>query len=137
MKTIATLIVLVVCFATPVFAFDFTNPTEGDKKLLTLVSLAMIDYQQSLEMFYEMDGYEELNPLLGEKPGREDLMMFGLASLTIAYGINELMPEGKFKDFLFDSLLATEKLNIEENAQDMDTGKRTFDGLMLVLSFDL
>ena len=63
-------------------------------------------------------------------------MMFGLASMTIAYGINELMPEGKFKDILFDSVLATERLNIEENRRAKNIGKRTFNGIMLIMSFD-
>ena len=71
MKTIATFIVLVVCCATPAFAFDFANPQENDKKLLTLATMALIDYQQSVRMFYEMDGYKELNPILGSNPGRE------------------------------------------------------------------
>ena len=136
MKTIATLIVLFVCIATPVSAFQLNNPTENDRKLMTLASLALIDSQQSVQMFYKKDGHYELNPVLGTNPGREDLMVFGLAGMTLAYGINELVPEGKFKNFLFDSVLATERFNIEENQRVMDTGKRTFECIMLVMSFD-
>ena len=136
MKSIATLIILLFCFAIPVSAFELNTPTENDRKLMTLASLAMIDYQQSVKMFYKKGGHKELNPVLGTNPEREDLMMFGLAGMTLAYGINEIMPEGKFKDFLFDSVLATERLNIEENKQVMNTGKRTFECIMLVMSFD-
>ena len=136
MKTIATLIVLLVCFAAPVSAFQLTATTENDRKLMTLASLALIDYQQSVKMFYKSDGHHELNPVLGTNPEREDLMMFGLAGMTLAYGINELMPEGLFKDFLFDSVLATERFNIEENQRVMRTGKRSFECIMLVMSFD-
>lgn len=136
MKTIATLIILVVCCTTSAFAFDVNNLQRNDRKLLTLATMALIDYQQSNKMFYEMEGYKEYNPILGSSPSQEDLLAFGFASLTVAYGINKLMPEGRFKDFLFDSILATERLNIEENRQAIRTGKRNFEGIIFLLSFE-
>lgn len=136
MKTIATLIILVVCCATSAFAFDVTRLQRNDRKLLTLATMALIDYQQSSKMFYEMEGYEEYNPILGANPSQENLLAFGISGLTIAYGINKWMEESKFKDFLFDSILATERLNIEENRQAISTGKRNFEGIIFLLSFE-
>ena len=134
--TIAILIVLLTGFSSSVSAFELNSRTDNDRKLMTLASMALIDYQQSVQMFYKTDGFKELNPILGATPERQDLAAFGIVGLGIAYGINELMPEGKFKDFLFDSMLATEQFNIEENQRVMNTGKRSFDSIMLVMSFD-
>ncbi|MBU0481441.1 MAG: hypothetical protein KKG47_10085 [Proteobacteria bacterium] len=136
MKTIATLVLFIICFATPAAALDFNFSKANDEKLLTLATLAMIDYQQSVKMFYKSNGYKELNPLLGAHPERNDLLISGFTSLTLAYAVNELMPEGKFKNFLFDSIIATERLNIEENRQAIETGKRNFEGIMMVMSFE-
>ena len=136
MKTIATLIILIVCCTTSALALDVNNLQRNDRKLLTLATMALIDYQQSTQMFYEMEGYEEYNPILGPNPSQANLLAFGVGSLTIAYGINKWMPESKFKDFLFDSILATERLNIEENRQAIRTGKRNFEGIVFLLSFE-
>jgi len=136
MKTIATLIIIVFCFANPASAFEFNKLTANDRKLMTLASFAMIDYQQSVKMFYKSDGIHEINPVLGRTPTREDMMAFGLTGMTLAYGINRYMPEGGFKKFLFDSIIATERLNIEENQKLIRTGKRTFGCIMLVMSFN-
>ena len=132
MKTLLLAALLV--FTTPAHALN--NSAKNDEKLAALVLLTMIDHHQSVHMFYKCGDHLELNPIIGARPDRRDLVMYQLAGLGIAYGLNDVMPEGKFKDFLIDSVLATEKFNIEENQKVISSNKRTFDCIMLVMSFN-
>lgn len=134
MKYIATAIAmsLFLNFYTPVNAYQ---PTETDLKVLNLTLYAVIDYKQSTTMFYDLPNRKELNPLLGDKPSRESMLMLGAAGIVATYGVSKMLPDGTFKNVLIDSILMTEKFNIEENRKTIRYGKRTFNTIMLMMSF--
>lgn len=134
MKTIllSATILFSFLFAAPSFSANVTN---HDMKIVNLLLYAAIDYKQSTTMFYNLPGRRELNPLLGDKPSRESMLMFGAAGVAATYGISKLLPDGVFKNVLIDSILMTEKLNIEENKNTIQYGKRTFNTIMIVVGF--
>ncbi len=108
---------------------------ETDRKFLTLATYAMIDYQQSCEMFYHRTGYREMNPVLGPNPTREDLVAFGVGGVALAYGVTRMLPDNRFRTILVDSILATEQLNIEENRIIMRRLTSKYNRIMIVLKF--
>ena len=130
MKKTFLLLAAFCLFATTANAYTFD---ETDHKFLTLATYAMIDYQQSCEMFFERDGFKEVNPILGDHPTRASLMGFGIGSLALAYGVTKLLPENRFKTILVDSILATEQLNIEENREVMRYRNPKYNRLMVVM----
>lgn len=79
--------------------------TETDVKVMNLALYAIIDYKQSTTMFYDLPNRKELNPLLGSKPGRESMLMFGVAGVVATYGVSKFLPDGTFKNVLIDSIL--------------------------------
>ena len=84
------------------------------EQIAVLASFAVVDYQQSVAMFYESNGYYELNPLLGTSPGRVELISFGVVGVGLVYFAVEMLPEG-WRQVVMDSIVATERLNIEDN----------------------
>lgn len=120
-------------FYTPANAYKLT---ETDLKVINLALYATIDYRQSVTMFYNLPNRKELNPLLNSKPSRESMMMLGAAGIAATYGVSKLLPDGIFKNVLVDSILMTEKFNIEENKRTIQYGKRTFNTIVLVMSFN-
>lgn len=126
LKTIITFLLIII----PSVSFA-DNKT---KELLTLAVMAGIDYSQSKENIKK--GHIEINPLLGENPSNKEMAIFGIVCIGATYGVMNTMPEGKLKNFVMDSILATEQLNIEENRNVKQYGHRTFPKtLMIVLSF--
>ena len=131
---------IAIIFATIIF-FSFSSPlkayqlTQTDLKVLNLALYATIDYKKSTTMFYDLPNRKELNPLLGDKPSRESMMIFGAVGVAATYGISKFLPDGTFKNVLIDSILMTEQLNIEENKKTIQYGKRTFNTIMLVMNF--
>ena len=98
--------------------------------------MAGIDYAQTHKAAHKIEGTKELNPLLDKNPSRNSLAAFGVAGVLATYGVQKLLPDGKLKDVAIDSILETEKLNIEENKHYEQHGKRKFPGtIMLKLKF--
>jgi len=109
--------------------------------LALLTSLAMIDYSQSEDMFFDHDGYHEVNPILGQSPSRQDLLLFGAVGICLSYALTEILP-ATWKQIVMDSIIATEKLNIEENrtvykgwnTEGPPLRGRTMDGIPIMIS---
>jgi|GEM_PF-5372803 len=107
-----------------------------------LFSMALIDYNQSVDMFFREEGYVEINPILGAHPSRSEMAAFGLISVGLTYLLIEVLPE-RWRRVAIDSIIASEKMNIEENRrvyQGWNTGGpplrgRALSGIPLVLSF--
>ena len=106
-----------------------------DVKVLNLLLYATIDYQQSVTMFYRQQERVELNPLLAERPSRESMALFGVASIAATYGLGKWLDDSLFKQVLIDSILMSEKLNIEENRRTIRYGSRRFETIMIVVHF--
>lgn len=123
------IILIVILLAMPISC-------EASEKTITLLAMSLIDFNQSVEMFYGRGKGEfiEFNPLLNGKPSRESMILMGSAGITIYYAIEELVKEGFWKDLVLDSVLATEKLNIEDNRYALKTGHRPFKCLMIVFT---
>lgn len=122
-----------VCLLIPV------NVSAMDGRVATLATMAVIDYNQSCKMFYGANSanHYELNPVLGRKPSRNDLLAFGVAGVGSVYLLDVIMDDSTFKNVLLDSILATEKMNIEWNKQVSETGRRPFNTIMFVMSFEI
>lgn len=79
-----------------------------------LMSFAVIDYNQSVNMFYQSQGYYEVNQVLGKGPTRGDMIAFGMIGVGLTYLLSDMLPE-PWNRILIDSVIASEKRNIEEN----------------------
>lgn len=115
--------------ASPAIAQD----AQPDEYVLLLAAMAIVDYDQSSEMFYNREGYYELNPVLGNQPSRTDMLAFGAIGIGVVYLASEFLPESIGKLFM-DSVVASEKWNIEDNASIMDGKRRRIEGIPLIIS---
>ena len=110
--------------------------------MAAITSMALIDYTQSVSMFSGSDGYYELNPLLGKKPGKTDMMAFGVIGLGIFYFLENNLSD-PWRQIVVDSIIASERLNIEDNRRIRDGWNtdgppirgRTFNCVPIVISF--
>ncbi len=108
MLMIIILIMVVMVVPMPAGADDKTE------ELALLISLAAVDFQQSSEMFYHSDGYSEINPILGTNPSRTNMLAFGAFGVGLTYVLADALPK-PWKQIVIDSVIASEKMNIEEN----------------------
>jgi hypothetical protein len=98
----------------------------------TLAVMAAIDLAQSVNMFDR--GSQELNPLLSEAPSIGEMAFFGLVSVGGVYLVDRHMGPSRFKTVLLDSIIESEKANIEANQNVLRYGKRTVpDTIMLIV----
>lgn len=111
---------------------DELRPIE---KLATLAAYAYVDYDQSTGVVTPGGSSVEGNPLLGDHPSREDMLMFGAAGIGLAYIATEILPE-PWDRIVLDSVLASEQFNIEENALVLDGKKRKINGIPFILRFE-
>lgn len=79
-----------------------------------IASFVFIDYNQSVAMFYKNEGYHEINPVLGPKPSRSGLMAFGVVGAGLFYILADKVPD-PWRQVVVDSIMASERMNIEEN----------------------
>jgi len=108
MLIIILLIMLIMLVPMPATAADNTE------ELALLISLAATDYKQSVDMFYHSDGYHEINPILGTNPSRTNMLAFGAIGVGLTYLLADALPK-PWRQILLDSVIASEKMNIEEN----------------------
>ena len=87
---------------------------ETSEQVVVIASFAFIDYNQSVDMFFRSEGYHEMNPILGPSPSRGDMLAFGAIGVGLSYVIAEIIPD-PWKRIVIDSIIATERFNIEEN----------------------
>jgi hypothetical protein len=112
MKTaLAIAVVLVLIAGFPPASTSAETVTE---RLALVASLAVADYNQSVEMFFGNEGLHEINPVLGTSPRRGDLIAFGLVGIGLTYVIYETLPT-PWNRIAVDSIIASERMNIEEN----------------------
>ena len=88
--------------------------SETTEQIAILASFALVDYSQSVDMFFNNTGYYELNPVLGPYPSRTDLLGFGAIGVGLTYLVAGLLPDS-WRGIAMDSIIATERLNIEDN----------------------
>jgi hypothetical protein len=84
------------------------------EELAIIASYALIDYSQSVTMFYKMDGYQEINPILGPKPSRASLFAFCVLGTGLFSIIADNLSD-PWRQIFVDSVIATEQFNIEDN----------------------
>lgn len=109
-----------------------------------LTSFALIDYTQSVAMFYGSGNFRELNPLLGSKPSRNSMALFGLIGIGLFYLVADYLNE-PWKQIFVDSIIASEGMNIDDNRRVYQgwntTGPpirgRSFNGVPIIISFRL
>ncbi len=106
---VATILILIV--ASPLVSMANDSTTED---FVLLASFAFVDYNQSVDMFYQNTGYHEVNPILGPSPSRQELVLFGAVGFCLSYALTEILPDA-WRQLVVDSIIATERLNIEEN----------------------
>lgn len=109
MLLIIMLIIALMLVPLPANADD--NNTE---QLALLISLAAADYKQSVDMFYNNEGYHELNPILGTNPSRSNMLAFGVIGVGLTYFVADTLPK-PWRQIFIDSVIASEQMNIEEN----------------------
>jgi hypothetical protein len=109
-----------------------------------LTSFALIDYTQSVSMFFGGGRYRELNPILGKKPSRGSMALFGIIGVTLFYLVADSLSD-PWKQVFVDSIIASEQMNIEENRRvylgwntdGPPVRGRSFSGVPIVISFRL
>lgn len=83
-----------------------------DDKIIILASYALADYNQTTEVFFEHRGeYCEINPILRKQPTRHSLALFGVVSVGTVWVLHKV----GLPDLIVDSIIETERLNIEAN----------------------
>lgn len=102
---------------------------------LLISTMSLIDYHQSKKMF-KSENFHELNPILSSRPTNEEMAIFGIVSLSFVYASSKMIENDTVKKILIDSIIATEKLNIEDNKRVMDGEKRLYDCLMIIISIE-
>lgn len=126
--TIAGIIVLLLGIPVAAHASDNLEP------MVMLAAFAVIDYNQTCEALFERTGHREANPILGEYPTRTELAAFGIIGMGAVYLSQKLLPES-WAQVVMDSVLASERMNIEENVRTLDNQRRQISGVPIVLSF--
>lgn len=102
--------------------------------IATLAVMAGIDFVQSKNNFKK--GHRELNPVLGRQPSDGDMLAFGIGGIAATYGIMKVLPDGRFRRLVIDSVLATERFNLIENRRVDRHGHRMFrETIMIILNF--
>jgi hypothetical protein len=126
--------------STPRYILSSSQRT--NQELAVLSSYAIIDYTQSVAMFYGSDGFYEMNPVLGKRPTRQSMALFGLIGVSVFYALAKTLPD-PWKQIFVDSVIASEQMNIEDNRrvhQGWNNGGppvrgRSFNGVPIVISF--
>jgi hypothetical protein len=109
-----------------------------------LTSFALIDYTQSVAMFFGSGSYRELNPMLGTKPTRQSMALFGIIGVGLFYLFADTLSE-PWKQIFVDSIIASEGMNIDDNRrvyQGWNTDGppirgRSFNGIPIIISVRL
>ena len=127
-------------FATPPSVVSKEQKIRDELAIIT--SFAFIDYNQSVAMFHKMDGYREINPVLGSKPSRGDMVAFGVIGIGL-FSILANTLSDPLRQIVVDSIIASERMNIEENrrvfpgwnAGGPPLRGRFMNGIPIVISF--
>ena len=94
----------------------------------TLLFLSAIDLAQSSNF---SGGMYEMNPLLGRHPSTQSMAVFALAAnVLISYVADHIAL--KWREVLWDTVLTSEKMNIEGNAQLLTFHRREIPMALMV-----
>ena len=127
-------------FSTP--RDPLSNEQKIKEELTILTSFAFIDYNQSVAMFFGTGGYHEVNPILGPKPSKGDMVVFGAMGIGLSYFLSATLSD-PWRQIVVDSIIASERMNIEGNRrvyQGWNTDGppirgRFITGIPIILSF--
>ena len=106
------------------------NNTE---KLMELAILTIADYNQSAYLLYDTKTIE-LNPMLSDHPDRVSLATFGIVSLSVTYFLSANMKK-PWRDIFLDSVIASERMNVEENERMRHGLGRQISAIPIIISF--
>lgn len=121
------LIIILLLIETTCLAYDWKNfytINNWNKKDIifqsSLVSLAIVDYCYSLDIFYNPTytkhgrEYEKIenNPIIGHPPTRTRMLAFGIISLSLHTYITNLIPHGDLRTFWQSTFILLETANI-------------------------
>ena len=76
----------------------------------------------------------ELNPVLGKHPSRGDMLAFGVSGTGLLWLSMEILPE-PWATIVVDSVLASERFNIEDNASVLQSRSRRINAVPIILTF--
>lgn len=66
----------------------FDGWTDSEKKLFAVnTAFVTLDYATTYNLLYVQGGFKELNPLLGQQPSKEKLLLFTLSRIALTYVI--------------------------------------------------
>lgn len=129
MKTVLFIILVVALFPSAAYA----GLSYNDSGMLILTAMAVTDYNQSVEAFYHREGFRELNPILGERTTRREMITFGAASILLLLGAEKILSE-KWYTILLDSCVASERFNIEDNVRNANGHRRHIAAIPIIIS---
>lgn len=128
------IILFLLCASTSSFAFDV------DPRIGAIAGMAVVDYGQTVDIVIEpipklANGTTwEFNPLLGKHPTKQKLVYFGVGSIATMLLLDEVIPDGAFKNILFDSIVTSERYNVEWNERMLGGHSRTV-GIPILVTF--
>lgn len=96
-----------------------------------LAAMSLIDLAQSVEM--QKIGSPEINPSLSENPSIGEMAALGAVGIGVVYLTDKYMAPSRFKTVLLDSILESEKANIESNRNVLRYGKRTVSNTTMII----
>lgn len=109
------------------------HANEHNQRIVELAVYSIIDYRQSTEMFFEREGYYELNPILGKEPTRQDMLVFGGVGIMLVYLLSDNLPE-PWGTILLDSVITSEQKNIEQNQRLLNNFTRDYDSIPIMIT---
>lgn len=109
--------------------FRMAQADEKHERLAVLATLAAIDYDQSAGWVTPGGRAIEINRLLGPQPTRKDMLMFGTASIAVAWALSEV-----FGEWVLDSAITSEAWNIEDNRLLQEGRRRRINAIPLIVT---
>jgi hypothetical protein len=115
-------------------AFPARADEQTDRSVALLAAYALADYQQSVDMFYHRHpSAHEINPVLGEKPSRRSMALFGIAGVLATALIGSI--DHPLARIAVDSIVASEQFNIEENERVRNGQGRQIDAILVIIAW--
>jgi len=117
-------------FSTPTYANALSDHLQ---RFAAITAFAVIDYRQSVIMFYDRAGYYEINPIVGKNPSRNDMFKLGVVGVGLLYLASSILDD-PWKTVLLDSVATSEGWNIEDNDRIMNGVPRRIGGMPIIIT---
>lgn len=79
----------------------FDDWTKTEKQLFAAnTALITLDYATTYNLLYQQENFREINPLLGEHPSKEKLVLFALSKIALSYVLVDRLNHDKRKKLL-------------------------------------